>query len=842
MICLVHLEARGGIYGLSLNGSKLLFGDIWKFDEYCARHRKNWEHQSDDQIIESTLNGSALEALTGLGTLEADERLHGIDLDGIKARYATPVLCSINSWGYAEQSVEELSSRPLDDKTNCQQHFDELFDFVKSIASYSLKQSKNSNRGEKSVSNSNSTQWNFDDELTRPTSSNISSRFKLDYWRQFNSNGRAPSGLLHKAHLWLGDYDECLKLGSTRYCLGSYGSPSSKWPVEAYRVGLCLPRGCTSKMIVESGGNINKLDAMIKLNLVSSSGATRYQLKDLYCLPADDSPIRSLIEDNISLALLVVPLVWFIILTFETFKSRAQSLKAKDELGKASFSVMKGFNLFNSWRDFLKSNHLVVELAGLNAIKVIAMNWLMFSHVYLIFCAYTNNLQDIRQDSVLRALIIQGQHVVPTFFIISGILFGYKFLNKNKQLGDDDDGSRVFQLIVSRYLRLMPMYLIVYAYVKKFSHLLSSGPLWDYGVSIQSEARQCQLESWLVPIMMLSNFVLPLSHCVITGWHIANDFQIYLILPILLLAYKRSRRFGTVLALATFLTSHLTYVWFWQTTENFSARVLYNEAFIFGPTIIVKRLALAYVNPIGRAGTYFIGVLIADRLFGSGRQQHETSQMKARKPNEKESCEHIQMPPLSGTEKAGQIQAQEKFENLKSSSSSASIEQTQTSQILFSSFVLLVTLLSLANPMRRVFQEHLESLAYPASRLIIEVATSMLLYYFLAPRPRHPKDNNNNPADGWPRSQSSLGRCLKLPFWNVLVKLNYCTMLIHFTIARYVVQSQRQLLTFSWLNYIQTATLIIMLSYLFSLPLHLAVEVPLMKLVRVFLSKLFAKR
>lgn len=906
VILLASLLAAERESDLLKYGSNLFFGKLWSFKEYCGYYREDLDVLRDDVEIQALVNGTYLELIHSAGNVV--EQLNKLNYLSIKAKQLLPIICSANSWGYADEFIENLANIPFENGTECLLYMDRL----SAISSQYLATKNNLCQPEKIITRLNST-----------------IEFDLTYWLQFNSFGRVPSGVLLNNHLWLGDYDECMRLSSTRYCLGSYGLPSlsnnTKPNVNGFRIGLCLPRSCTSRSLLQSKKHMDKLDELIKYNLIGAFGLTdkqKFQLVDLYCPPANDSAYRQLMGDFLSIILLSMAFVWVLMLLYGTFGPLKSDHKS---------SIIKNvFDLRQIWSNFfLESDHISPELAGLNGVKVIAMNWLMITHIYLLFNSYIINLQDTRDNSILRAFVIQGQHGVPIFFLISGILVGHKYLSKKNNNGVKVNS--IYRIILLRYVRLLPMYLLIYTFVKKFYHLIGSGPLWDHGVSVQSEQRQCILESWLVPVLMLSNFISPFSHCVVTGWHVANDFQIYLILPLLLLAYKRSRVWATTIVIVTFLGSHLSHVYQWGTANNYAFQQIAAEPFLFGGRLVVDRLVYDYVNPLGRIGTYFLGVLLADLLFNSNSSSGQfnfkwyrrsilrfndlppaSSRMSkhqdaAGHPSAMTSRDRCSMQPGEGNKQHSHDDGttmttghhhhhhlgysspiQNRQANVVSAAKSNTTnnedcQQRATSiQIeesfpffllkLFKDNFLLIAGLSLTVgtlllmisplPVRQAFGPYSKAISYPLCRCLVELGWAALLYSLLnghggggqrssaqgnddhdgsrkeaTTRTRTIMIINNNNCNDRTAQQASFF-FLKMPIWNILVKLNYALMLTHFTIARYIVQSQRQLLLFTWANLFQVGTFFIFSSYLFSLLVHITIETPMTKLIRLLVTRI----
>lgn len=882
--------ANGRTFAESLN--RIVFGDLWKLDEFCSNQRNDSVIVEDDIQTQRLLNMSSLSSIRFSGRNSTMDQLNNLNLIGVKSRRNIAVICSTNAWGYADIHDFEESNQPTMNSRVCELQVDDLYSTLKYLSKpnscsnatnpYCLKEFNHLARAD-----SLSTVAIFGEAYSQIV--------KLDKhvvnWLKIQANARVPPGPIFQAPIWLGDYPSCKRFSDMRYCLGSYRSGS--WPqvaessgLNSIRVGLCLPRHCNDENLKQND-LLAKVDSLLKYNLADLVGLTDenlYQLREVHCPPADDSPYRRILKDQRSKLLASLALFWALTLLYVNLLLNPQQRKNR---------FLSCFDLELIWRNFLKKDHLSHQLVGLNSIKVLATFWVVVTHVYVLTgTSYTSNIQDLRtswRKSMLGAYINQGQHAVPIFFLISGLLVGHQHLGRPVNL---------FKFIACRYVRLMPMYLVVYAFIKQFGHLTGSGPLWDYGVSPESEARQCQQESWFVPMLMLANFIPPLAHCILTGWHVANDFQIYLTLPFLLSLYRRSRALGRLTALSCFLACHLYHAYNFHFSQKFTYDQLSREPAMFGVSIILDRMSYDYVNPLGRIGTYFLGVLLADLLFYNNVIQAGTKIAASRPPiRGKENDLELNYRSSDGSwldelksksddttcKKASDPDGQATRNSREKSSSyqQGGYVETAGQWLLFNRlvspsvrtlarfrnhllgllglFLINLTLSTVIWPdeSKDVFGSYGKSLSYPLCRLTVEIGFALVLYSLLAQNRVVHSSARTGPGEGeslrkpgekqagltlmLSRSTGILAAVLNSSMWNLPVKLNYCVILVHFTIVRHLVQSQSQLLLYSWSNFLQLSSFVILLTYITSFVLHLALEVPLMSLVKIMASTFMAR-
>ena len=232
---------------------------------------------------------------------------------------------------------------------------------------------------------------------------------------------------------------------------------------------------------------------------------------------------------------------------------------------------------------------------------------------------------DVIGNDLRTMLLLSSNNVVDTFFVISGMLVGYLIFSKL----DKRDGSKKQQqqqqrplktpgylsLVGARYLRLAPLYFLVYAFVKWLSPHLGSGPLWDYATSGDSLRGLCSRESWIWPLAFISNFKPLAQHCIPSAWSIAADLQFFLILPPLIALLRRWPRFGRLLLLLLVISSSLlTYTDYLSMLDYVSAADFARlRLHVF--TVLIKYAAHAYSYPQNRIGPTLIGLLGGQALY-----------------------------------------------------------------------------------------------------------------------------------------------------------------------------------------------------------------------------------
>lgn len=774
------------------SGAKLrqiLFGPVWTFEQVCGIHQDSEVLLRDDEIAEALFNGSNLLESRPSGDSVDINKANKPIYDSIITRNSLCMACSVNSWSYADKDVEELSNPTEDDQNDCECRIDSLLKKVFNVT-------RPGNR-------------HIDSRAAAETCTNVD--HQDDYLSQVNSFGRVPSGPMHFNEFWLGDYDTCTKMQSMRYCLGSYKShdwvslSSGREDFRGIRIGLCLPRTCGSESLNDKR-ILRKINSIVQSNLVDVQGfkdPNVFFLESIYCLPTDDSRWMSFTKDYMSIFLLLASIIWVKLLIYATVVKPTDALQA--------------FDLNTQVHDFFEHKETGSYLYAIDAIKVISMIWIINNHNFLILSMfYMKNMADIGLHDLGALITFIGGSLFNQYWLITGFLTGLSSLQKERS-----PMRSITERIGLRYLLYAPTYIIIYAYIKKFRHVIGSGPLWDYAVSPQSETRQCMLESWLVPVLMLSNLVPPSTHCITTGSNVSNDFQIYILLLVLMHVFRKSRRMGRLIVIIGVLVSFLHRVWVHCMADNFSNRQLINYPVFFATTYTTGRMARVYVGPIWRLGVYFLGVLLADLVIES-MQDKSTGESR-----------------VSSTEYRGITQRPSRKDGARNHGSNSSTWLKSNYILLISLLLMWFHIINLALPdaYRRIFySQYMKGLLLPVTSLSMELGCFALLYHLLIKLPAEQANSDESNGRGPEKSAttqqlSCLGLLSNSKYWKTAAKLNYCIMLTHFEVIRYTVQTQRELPAYSDSSFLTTWITMIILSYLIGFITHITIAMPITKLL-----------
>ena len=482
-----------------------------------------------------------------------------------------------------------------------------------------------------------------------------------------DSFGRPEAGALTGHPFWLGSYLQCKHLDELprkrkirlengrplglRYCVGklmlnswpslpaSSGSSSS-----SFKIGLCLPKSCDSLALFNLSQTHStttttttirgQIFQLLALNLPTQQdtlySSKHLKLIDVFCLPLDEQ--RTLSPSAYLFILFLAS--WLSIILYCTRNKWLGSKKRLDNI----LALDTNIELFSAAPSGRSDPLQVVNLGALDCVKHIGCMGVILAHVLLTYLtlgtSYNNTIEYIGRD-MRTMLLLSLNNVVDTFFVISGLLvcyFIFKKLDKPRPASGLDKNLAGFckligpllsyaSVLFGRYIRMAPLYFLVYIFAKTISVNLGSGPLWDYATNDESLRGLCRRESWWWPVLFASDLKPITQHCVPPAWSISVDMQFFALLPVFVAILRLARDgrpkdgllvnliMGSLIGLSTIFAlmqykSLLDYV----SLEDFAKLRLH----VF--TVLIRHAAHAYSQPQNRMGPILVG-LVGGRLL-----------------------------------------------------------------------------------------------------------------------------------------------------------------------------------------------------------------------------------
>ncbi|XP_050091905.1 uncharacterized protein LOC126575316 [Anopheles aquasalis] len=210
------------------------------------------------------------------------------------------------------------------------------------------------------------------------------------------------------------------------------------------------------------------------------------------------------------------------------------------------------FSVRRTWSQLVAppTNQLQRDFAFVELFRLLSVFSILAIHV---MCCYTaaptanmRLLEELYAHPVVQSLGSVFPFQVHTFFTISGMMLAVYFMQyaAGRRIGS----SYLGKAILARYVRVFPLMFLVWLYYVSWFDRLSQGP-GDYRF-FETERDNCRANGWL-NFLFLNNYFQFNNMCMQNSWHLAADFQFFLVgLPLLLLIHRHPRLTKPLLVIA----------------------------------------------------------------------------------------------------------------------------------------------------------------------------------------------------------------------------------------------------------------------------------------------------
>ncbi|XP_068083089.1 nose resistant to fluoxetine protein 6 [Anabrus simplex] len=356
----------------------------------------------------------------------------------------------------------------------------------------------------------------------------------------YDASTKFPESVLMGTLAHAGNFDECIAVrdvkaldGSTfhgKHCvvtaiiipnIPSKGvTAAMQTPV--INLGTCVPSTCD----VDDAALIVKEDFKERLLAVSPV----FNFIDLITtVPESLCQTKTEIEldtkDWTAISILVVVAVLVVLSTaYDVFTLHSES---RINLLLAFSVYTNGSKLFAISTS--KSGNTITCLHG---IRFFSMAWVIVGHRYSSFINLPS-LNPGRYGEEIYAdwrylWITNASFAVDTFFVLSGLLVAYTFLQKVPKT----NSFNVPMYYLHRYIRLTPpLAIIVLLEVSLLRHA-GSGPSWKY---VQEYLGNHCENNWWITLLYLQNYIKVKEQCIDQAWYLSVDMQLFWLSPLVLI-------------------------------------------------------------------------------------------------------------------------------------------------------------------------------------------------------------------------------------------------------------------------------------------------------------------
>lgn len=284
-----------------------------------------------------------------------------------------------------------------------------------------------------------------------------------------------------------------------------------------------------------------------------------------------------------------------------------------DHQRRSKVAIISGKDNTERDQDSMRSRRVNIDI--LDGVKVVATCYIIHGHTLMFFFGLVKDLRfaSERMLDLTMLATINTLQVVGLFYIITGCLLTYLAFNKGKR---KQILSPIFWILVliNRYARLLPSYLIVFWFARHMSPYTGFGSQFLEYRTDESHARGfCAKESWWTMWTMSAADVKIPMDCIPQAWYISNDFRTLIVLPVYIFILAKNAKAGYVAILSTFVLSIYRMV----TTLN-TANIDYQIVLHWKPhvySLMADRLHDVYTDFYVRVSTYLLGVILGHLLY-----------------------------------------------------------------------------------------------------------------------------------------------------------------------------------------------------------------------------------
>jgi hypothetical protein len=542
-----------------------------------------------------------------------------------RALETTASQASLDTWHYSDQDELERSGGPLKDPVKCRQAMQSL-------------------AAELELASANP------DRLFEPGHRNMELLRWIDSW------ARPVSETYLGDSFWVGSYRGCraveLDLNVTTGVGGQDSSSSRKsngqttlttgfnycwaklvhrdWPQDdemrpkmSIRAGICLPDSCDT---IEARKMLPTILSIMRYNFSPMHKQRFTRILDVYCLPNEREPGQPVTETGrrfstgarwflaalgLWLAAIAAISVWY-------------HWHYQEEQARAQVSWWRMMAVQENYRVFAADDSPPagsrLDLRALGLVKLLAALMVVLGH------SFVQNYYSFHATQVLiRKNREYGYHAfammwksVEMFYVISGILTAYSILTRfaptNKMHLIIKPRVYLFLNLI-RYLRVAPLFMFAWAFVKTTYMDLAEGPYWDYGTNKYTFMGRCKRISWwrslIWPIILDFKGYTgdPYQHeCMSISWYIVTDLKMFTVVPFYLYLAHKFPKLRWPLLLVSLAVST---AWRWAHL-SLQQLIYLRQTFTYGEMhaihIIISFLDSSYYSPVDRFQAVALGL------------------------------------------------------------------------------------------------------------------------------------------------------------------------------------------------------------------------------------------
>ncbi|XP_034232028.1 nose resistant to fluoxetine protein 6-like [Thrips palmi] len=423
-----------------------------------------------------------------------------------------------------------------------------------------------------------------------------------------DSSAKLVTGVLYLNTWSMGNFDECVAAGDAELgWTGRYLLPTVEVAANgsakglAIKMAVCVPGSCQPGVL--RAALARAADAV---NSRLGWDALRCSLDDKAIAMAGPARKTTAADTIMICACLGLVLLVLVATTLDFSMSPEAKMARKNAFLLLAFSAKE-----NARR--LMTRPSAGDFTCINGIRFLSAMWVVLGHRYiaLIQVPFMNLLDGSKRAKEMSTMVIINAPLsVDTFFLVGGMVNAYGFLRMTER-------SKSFDFImynVHRYVRLTPAFALMIGITATWLSLLSTGPVWNHVVGVESE--YCQ-KYWWSALLYVANYVNPDTPCMGQAWYLMVDMQLHWLSPLLLIPLWKWGRWGVVwlffvLCASCAVPFALTYIYRLPTPFPTELNLKVQQSFMRNMYLATHPRATAYV--FGTLGGYILFLIKTGRI------------------------------------------------------------------------------------------------------------------------------------------------------------------------------------------------------------------------------------
>lgn len=381
----------------------------------------------------------------------------------------------------------------------------------------------------------------------------------------------------------LGDHINCEKDNGRYFLLSVFN---------AAKLGICAPSSCN-----EQDFNILKKFIIKFVNNVTQREVINEKAIEIKDVKKSKFPVitkGTIITITIILTIVVASVV----------SSYVSKLKYNGTINGNIKKIIEAFDIVKNVKLLLYAeNRVDPNLNILNGVKTLSMGWISLGHFFmLIVTAPILNILDIPSIFQTRpgySVFTSASLAVDVFFTLTGFL-GILVCTEQFRNPKQNNILACLLIYIHRYIRMLPIYgLAILTVIYIFPYLHDGTVFFTIGGQVKGDCES----TWIYNLLYINNLK-KINGCCGWSWYIANDFQMYLLIPPLVLLYKYSSKLGYLSVFTLMLASFITqYVLCIKYDLGFFVSELGNKE--------DNIMSIYYMKPWCRINPFLIGIILA---------------------------------------------------------------------------------------------------------------------------------------------------------------------------------------------------------------------------------------